>query len=59
MASASLRSNPFSQFATTMVASALPIRLVTARAWLMKGSTPNRMASPATGMLSIDDKVAG
>ena len=44
--------------AITIVATALPIRLVIARASDMKRSTPSSSARPASGMLGNADSVA-
>ena len=51
-------SSGFSQRATTTVATALPIRLVSARASDMKRSTPRISAMPATGMVPTEASVA-
>ncbi len=41
-----------------MVATALPMRFVSARAMFMKRSMPSSSTNPATGILSSEDSVA-
>ena len=48
---------PFSLFAMTTVATALPMRFVIARASLMKRSTPSSSATPSTGTTFIAESV--
>src|SRR5690242_18433773 len=58
IARARARSSAPSHFATTIVATALPIRLVIARASDMKRSTPSSSVSPATGIVGNAASVA-
>src|ERR1017187_637584 len=52
------RSNSPSQMATTMVATPLPTRLVSAGISLMKRSTPSSKVMPATGTVPSEESVA-
>ncbi len=53
-----LTSSSFSHFDTTTVATPLPMKLVSARASLMKRSMPRISAMPATGIVGTTASVA-